>query len=73
MRVARQQEINAAPDSVRQLDPELVGRQWRRNRDDRRGKRLAAGLLNEQNRRPDHQVPIGRRDDAVLELNETNG
>ena len=66
VRIQRLQEIGSRPDRIRQPDPQRARGQRRRDRGDRLGQLLAAGLLNQDDLRLDHQIPIRRRDYAVL-------
>jgi hypothetical protein len=63
---------NVKLEGVGQLDPQRAVGDWRRNRGDRTGHLLPAGLVDQNDLRADHEVSICRRDYAVFEFNEVN-
>jgi hypothetical protein len=69
VRIQRLQKIGSRSDRIGQPDPQRARGQRRRDRGDRLGLLLAAGLLN-RTTFADHQIPICRRDYAVLWFNE---
>src|ERR1700739_3336540 len=68
MGIQGHQIVAPRPDRLRQLDRERAYRQWRGDGGNGTAELQAAGELHQHDFRLDHQVPVGRRDDAVLEL-----
>jgi hypothetical protein len=73
MHIARPEEIDPGPDGLRKPDPQAANGQGRGDGGDRFGQDGAALLVDHHDLRPDHQVPVCRSDNAVLEFNEING
>src|ERR1700682_2102871 len=66
VRVKGFQKVGPRFDGVGQPDPQRAVGGRRRNRGDRIGQLFSAGLVDEHYLRPDPEVPICRRDYAVL-------
>ena len=73
MRIARLEEIDPGPDRLRKPDAQAANGHGRGDGGDRLGQDSAASLVDQHDLRPDHQVPVCRSDNSVLESNEING
>src|SRR5450759_4910871 len=71
--VERLQIICAGLDGIRQPDPQRTVGGRRRDRDDRIGQLLPAGLVDKHDLRPEHQVQVLCRNDAIFKFHEING
>lgn len=73
MRVAGLEKIDPGPDRLGKPDPQGSIRHGRGDGGDWLGERPAALLLDQDDLRPDHQVPVSRGDNTVLEFNKIDG